>query len=348
MSILGKRRLGVPSPLQTPQSRAIYESPPNPLARDIEDLESLIRTLADELERAEEEKAMQNRPGSSDTSTSSEGTRSPDLLATPVTAFASPISEMSQEVVTPPSRSRHQPDTRTRSSRSRGDGKAQHTGEKERSRVSAPATTEDKHSRSDRRKGEKKPEKLSEKGSTKEVAQWTRTRSRREGLDGSSGEKMPHVKRTEIQSFIRIALLCELDAPLVIQLTTRPSTRPDNDTLYRPRTLHDPNNPHSTLQLPPTIPSSTYRLLHLPRTPRPRLLAPDLSIITPRAGLGEGMPWCHCSCRGLGCCRREKDGQLLGPLLWSSVGCTAKSGGTGSRSHRGWNVFCSLVLCMSR
>jgi hypothetical protein len=201
MSILEKHRLGVSSPL--PPSHTIYE-PSKPLSRDLEDLESLIRSLADELERAEHKKGIQK-------SDSSTGTESPDLLATPVTASNSPISDMGDQVITPPP-IRHREHTSKSASRTEtgSDEKARHARVKDRSGVSASTESEGKRTRSEKPRREKADDKSSSKPVTEEKAQSTRTRSRREGLDGSSDKKKVPVKRTEIQTFIRIALLCKL------------------------------------------------------------------------------------------------------------------------------------------
>ena len=203
MSSLGKRRLGVSSPL--PSSHTISE-PPKPLSRDLEDLESLIRSLADELERAEDQKATQK-------SNSSTGTGSPDLLATPTTASNSPMSEMGDQVVTPPPvrHREHNPKSAARDERARGE-KAQHarTREKERSGVSASTGSDGKRTRSEKPKREKVDDQSSSKSAKEEKAQSTRTRSRRDGLDGASDKKEETVQRTEMQTFIRIALLCKL------------------------------------------------------------------------------------------------------------------------------------------
>jgi hypothetical protein len=202
MSLLGERRLGVSSPLP-PTIHTIYE-PPQPLSRDLEDLESLIRSLADELERAEYKKAMQK-------SDSSTGTGSPDLLATPVTANNSPISDMGDRIITP-SPVRHREHTSKNASKEGrgGDEKARHARVKERSGVSASTGAEGKRTRSEKPRREKVDDISSSKPEKEEKAQSTRTRSRREGLDGSSGKKKDPVKRTEMQTFIRIALLCKL------------------------------------------------------------------------------------------------------------------------------------------
>jgi hypothetical protein len=201
MSILGNRRLGVSSPL--PPTHTIYELP-KPLSRDLEDLESLIRSLADELERAEDQKAMQK-------SDSSTGTGSPDLLATPVTTSNSPISDMGDQVITPPPVRHREHTSKSASREERGsDEKARHARVKERSGVSTSTGPEGKRTRSEKPRREKVDDKSSSKPVTEEKAQSTRTRSRREGLDGSSEKKKDPVKRTEIQTFIRIALLCKL------------------------------------------------------------------------------------------------------------------------------------------
>jgi hypothetical protein len=201
MSILGKSRLGVSSPL--PPSRTIYESP-KPLSRDLEDLESLIRSLADELERAEDKKGIQK-------SDSSTGTGSPDLLTTPITTSNSPISEMGDRIVTPPP-VRHREHTSKSASRTEtgSDEKARHARVKERSGVSTSTGSEGKRTRSEKPRREKVDEKSSSKPVTEEKAQSSRTRSRREGLDGASEKKKDPVKRSEIQTLIRIALLCKL------------------------------------------------------------------------------------------------------------------------------------------
>ena len=277
MSILGENRLGVSSPL--PSSHTISE-PPKPLSRDLEDLESLIRSLADELERAEDQKAMQK----SDIST---GTGSPDLLSTPNTAYNSPISDMAEVLVTPPTQSRRDEDHFKSASREgRGSAeKARHarTREKERSGVSASTGSDGKRTRSEKRRREKADDKSSLKGPIDEKAQSTRTRSRREGLDGSSDKKRESVKRTEIQTFIRIALLCKLVKLLYStdKLIRRSGSSSDHDTLYRPRIFHDPNNPHSAVQLSPPLSSPTYRLLYIPRTPRHHLLALNIPVLSP-------------------------------------------------------------------
>ena len=277
MSILGKHRLGVSSPL--PSSHTISE-PPKPLSRDLEDLESLIRSLADELERAEDQKAMQK-------SDSSTGTGSPDLLATPPTTSNSPISDMAEDLVTPPTKSRRDGDQSKSASREgRGsDEKARHarTREKERSGVSASTGSDGKRTRSEKPRKEKADDKSSSKPVEEEKAQSTRTRSRREGLDGAPDKKKEPVKRTEIQTFIRIALLCKLLElfHFTDELIARPSPSSHNDTLYRPRTLHDPNNPYSAVQFPPTLTSPTHRLLHIPLTPSHHLLALNIPFLAP-------------------------------------------------------------------
>jgi hypothetical protein len=144
-------------------------------------------------------------------SDSSTGTGSPDLLATPVTAFNSPISEMGDQVITPPP-VRHREHTSKIASREGrgGDEKARHARVKEKSGVSASTGSDGKRTRSEKPRREKVDEKSSSKSVTEEQAQSTRTRSRHEGLDGSSDKKKVPVKRSEIQTFIRIALLCEL------------------------------------------------------------------------------------------------------------------------------------------
>lgn len=277
MSILAKHQLGVSSPL--PLSHTISETP-KPLSRDLEDLESLIRSLADELERAEDQKAMQK-------SDSSTGTGSPDLLATPTTTSNSPKSDMAEDLVTPPTKSRRDGDhSKSVPREGRGsDEKARHarTREKERSVVSASTGSEGKRTRSEKLRREKADDKSSSQPPFDEKARATRTRSRREGLDGSSDKKRETVKRTEIQTFIRIALLCKLYGIFewANELIVRPSPSSNNDTLYRPRTLHDPNHPHSAVQLSPPLSTPTYRLLHLPCTPRHHLLALNISFLTP-------------------------------------------------------------------
>jgi hypothetical protein len=340
MSILGKHRLGVSSPI--PPSHTISE-PSKPLSRDLEDLESLIRSLADELERAEDQKAMQK-------SDSSTGTGSPDLLATPVTASNSPISEMGDQVVTPPPvrHREHKAKSASREGKA-SDEKARHARVTERREVSASTGSDGKRTRSEKPRREKVDDKSSSKPVKEEKALSTRTRSRREGLDGSSDKKKVPVKRTEIQIFIRIALLCKLSRSFewANELMSRPGTSSNNDTLYRPRTLHDPNNPHSAIQLPPTVSSPTYRLLHIPLAPRHHLLALNIPILTPRTGFCESVPWDHCVSSGFGGCRWKADGEFIGSLLWSSMGCAIKSGYLGGGCCRGWNVFCSLVLRMS-
>jgi len=274
MSILGKHRLGVSSPL--PPSHTIYE-PSKPLSRDLEDLESLIRSLAEKLERAEDQKAMQK------SSDSSSGTGSPDLLATPITASDSPIAEMGDQVISPPP-VRHREHTSKNASREgRGsDEKARHARMKERGGVSTSTGSEGKRTRSEKPRRDKADDKSSSKPVTEEKAQSTRTRSRREGLDGSSDKKKVPVNRTGIQTFIRIALLCKLVALFdsIDELINRPRPSSNNDTLYRPHTLHDPYNPYSSLQFPPPLSSPTYRLLHLPLTTRHHLLALNIPILT--------------------------------------------------------------------
>jgi type IV secretory pathway VirB10-like protein len=151
MSSLGKRRLGVSSPL--PPSHTIYE-PPKPLSRDLEDLESLIRVLADELERAEEKKGMPKL------NTGGEGPQSPDRLATPVTASYSPISELGDRIVTPPP-IRHREHTSQRASREeRGsDEKARNARTREKSGVSASTGSDGKRTRSEKPRREKADDK---------------------------------------------------------------------------------------------------------------------------------------------------------------------------------------------
>jgi hypothetical protein len=201
MSILGEQRLGVSSPL--PPSHTIYE-PPQPISRDLEDLESLIRSLADELERAEYKKGMPK------SDTGSEGTGSPDLLATPVTANNSPISDMGDRIITPSPVQHREHTSKSAPSKGEGsDGKARHARVKERSGVSASTGSEGKRTRSEKPQREKADDESSSKAGKEEKAQSTRTRSRREGLDESSEKKRDPVKRTEIQTFIRIALLCK-------------------------------------------------------------------------------------------------------------------------------------------
>ena len=273
MSLLGDHRLGVSPPL--PPSHTIHE-PPESLSRDLEDLESLIRSLADELERAEDQKAMQKLSNS--------GTGSPDLLATPITASDSPIAEMGDQVINPPP-IRHREHTSKSTSRSEkgSDEKARHARTREKSGVSTGTGSEGKRARTEKPRREKADDKSSSKSVTEEKAQSTRTRSRREGLDASSEKKKVPIKRTEIQTFIRIALLCKLVALFdsIDELINRPGPNSNNDTLYRPHTFHDPNNTHSTLQLPPPLSSPGYRLLHLPYTSRHHLLALNIPILTP-------------------------------------------------------------------
>jgi hypothetical protein len=201
MSIPGKPRLGVSTPFQPVHT--IYEHP-QPISRDLEDLESLIRSLADELERAEYKKGMPK------SDTGSEGTGSPDLLATPDTSN-SPISEMGDQVITPPPVRHREHKTKSATREDRGsDVKARHARVKERSGVSASTGSEGKRTRSEKPRREKAEDGSSSKAGKEEKAQSTRTRSRREGLDGSSGKKKDPVKRSEIQTFVRIALLCKL------------------------------------------------------------------------------------------------------------------------------------------
>ena len=273
MSLLGKRRLGVSSPF-TP-SQPTYE-PPKPLSRDLEDLESLVRALADDLERAENEKRIPK----SDNGT--EATRSTHILATPET-FNSPISEMGEQVITPPIRHREHKSKSVSKEERGSDEKARHARTRERIGVSASTGSGGKRTHSEKPRREKTDEKSSSRIPVGEKAQSTRTRVRRDGLDGSSEKKKVATKRTEIQTFIRISLLCKLFQAFILanKLMNRPSPSSDHDTLYRPRTLHDPNNPHSALQLPPPLPSPTYRLFHIPLTPRHHLLALDVPLITP-------------------------------------------------------------------
>ena len=207
MSSLGKRRLGVSSPLS--QHPRAANQPPNPQSKDIEDLESLIRSLADELEYAEEEKARRERTKSNDTANTSgsEGTRSPDLLATP-SDLGSPVSSMGDQVITPPSSTR-QPDNAASRGRG-GDGKAELGRGKEKGHASSSNESERHHARGTRTGRGKEQGKTTVQEPVEEKVQSTRTRSRREGLHGSSEEKKDPVKRTEIQSLIRVALLCEL------------------------------------------------------------------------------------------------------------------------------------------
>lgn len=199
MSILGKRRLGVSSPT----SHTIYEAP-KPLSRDLEDLETLVRSIADDLERTEHEKGMEK-------SDSSMGMRSPGLSATPISASNSPISEMGDRIVTPPTKSRGAGGTsKSASAEGRGsDEKARHARTREKSGVPASTGSGGKRTHSDKPRREKADNKPSSRTSGDEKAQSTRTRSRREGLDGSSEKKKDSVTRTEIQTLIRIALLCE-------------------------------------------------------------------------------------------------------------------------------------------
>jgi hypothetical protein len=202
MSLLGKRRLGVSSPL--PPAHTIYE-PPKPLSGDLEELESLIRLLADELERAEDKKGVPKL------NTGGEGTQSPDRLATPITASNSPISEMGDRIVTPPP-VRHREHTSKSASRegTGSDEKALYARTREKSGVSVSTGSDGKRTRSEKPRRDKADDKSISKVPVGEKAQSTRTRSRRDGLDGASNKKKDPVKRTEIQTFIRIALLCEL------------------------------------------------------------------------------------------------------------------------------------------
>jgi len=279
MSLLGKRRLGVSSPFTPPQST--YE-PPKTLSRDLEDLESLVRSLADELERADNEKRVPKSDNGS------EATRPPQHLATPDTTN-SPISEMGEQIITPPVRHRgHREHTSKSASKERrgSDEKARHAGTRERSGVSASTGSGGKRTRPEKPRREKTDEKSSSTSSripVDEKAQSTRTSVRRDAVDGSSEKRKVPVKRTEIQTFIRISLLCKLFQAFILanKLMNRPSPSSDHGTLYRPRTFHDPNNPHSALQLPPPLPSPTYRLFHIPLTPRHHLLALDVPLITP-------------------------------------------------------------------
>jgi len=342
MSLLGKRRLGVSSPLSQ-RPRAVYQ-PPNPQSKDIEDLESLIRSLADELEYAEEEKARRERTKSNDTANTSgsEGTRSPDLLATP-SDLGSPVSSMGDQVITPPSSTR-QPDNAASRGRG-GDGKAELGRGKEKGHASSSNESERHHARGTRTGRGKEQGKTTAQWPVEEKVQSTRTRSRREGLNESSGEKKDPVKRTEFQSLIRAALLCELIQVLrENELTRRPSTSPDHGSMYRHSTLHDPNNPYSTIQLPSPLPSPTYRLFHLPPTSRSRLLATYLPLLAPRADLSKGLSWSHSPSSRSGSCRREAYWECSGPILWCSMGRFVESGITGCWSGRGWDVFCSIVF----
>jgi len=217
MSLLGKRRLGVSStsPFTPQQTRPDYQVPIHPATEDIEDLESLIRSIADELERAEKAKAKGSMPTGKDSwSSGSEGTRSPDLLATPVSAAD---SEPFMGLDTPPSMGDTQESpTSHASSGRRGLDKAQQSNSRPKERSQAMSTsTSSSAAKSTARittanetvKREKSSGKSKTKATSEERAQSTRTRSRREGLDGSKGGK-ESIERTEMQTFLRVALLC--------------------------------------------------------------------------------------------------------------------------------------------
>lgn len=217
MSLLGKRRLGVSStsPFTPQQTRPDYQVPVHPATEDIEDLESLIRSIADELERAERAKAKGAMPTREDSwSSGSEGTRSPDLLATPVSAAD---SDPSMGLDTPPPMGDTQDSPKSLAPSGRGGlDKAQYPKSRPKERNQATSTsTSTSTSKSgakttttnDAVKRETSSGKSKTKATSEERAQSTRTRSRREGLDDSKGEKEP-IKRTEMQTFLRVALLC--------------------------------------------------------------------------------------------------------------------------------------------
>jgi len=273
MSSLRKRRLGVSSPFIP--SQPIYE-PSKTLFRDLEDLESLVRSLADELERAEYEKRIPKSDNGS------EATRPPQHWATPDTSN-SPMSEMGEQVITPPDRHREHASKSTTSEGRGSDERPRHAGTRERSGGSTSTGSEGKRTRSEKPRREKTDEKSSSNTPVYEKVQSTRTKSRRDGLGGASEKKKVPMKRTEIQTFLRISLLCKLSAALRMahELIDRLNPSSDHDTLYRPRTLHDPNNPHSALQLPAPFTSPTYRLFHIPLTPRYHLLALNIPFLTP-------------------------------------------------------------------
>lgn len=215
MSLLGKRRLGVSStsPFTPQQPRPNYQVPIHPATEDIEDLELLIRSIADELERAETAKAkakgaMSTREDS--WSSGSGGTRSPDLLATPVSA-ADSDPPMGLDTP-PPMRDTQDSPTSLASSGRGGLDKAQQSNSrpKERSQATSTSTSKSKvktTTTNDKVKREKSAGKSQTETTSEKRAQATRTRSRREGLDDSKGEKEP-LKRTEMQTYLRVALLC--------------------------------------------------------------------------------------------------------------------------------------------
>lgn len=149
------------------------------------------------------------------TSSSSEGTQSPNLLATPTTTYDSAISEMGDRVLTPPSVHRGHVSRSTKDGRG-SDKKARHAKGEERGKVSTSIGSEDKHVRSNKPGRERVDVKKSSKELVEQHATSTRTRSRREGLEGSSDEKKDKkdpVKRMETQTLVRIALLCKLLEP---------------------------------------------------------------------------------------------------------------------------------------
>ena len=114
--------------------------------------------------------------------------------------------------------------------------------------------------------------------------------------------------------------------------------------MYRHGTVHDPNNPYSTLQFPSPLTSPAYRLFPLPPTSRSRLLATYLPLLAPRADLSKGLSWSYSLGSRSSRCRREAYWKCSGPILWCSMGRLVESGITGCWSGRGRDVFCSIVF----
>jgi hypothetical protein len=189
MSLLGKRRLGVSSPYPY-QPQPNYQVPTQPVSEDIEDLESLIRSTADELERAEREKDIMAADGKDTWSSGSEGTRSPDLLATPVSAITSPMIGL--DTTSPMGRSQNSPTSSILSSREGRDKPVHQSKSRPKERSQATTTSASKSTPAPTTGNEKrKPDKVGAKSKTKAPtdgkAQSTRTRSRREGLERRKG-----------------------------------------------------------------------------------------------------------------------------------------------------------------
>jgi hypothetical protein len=207
MSLLGKRQLGVSSPYQPQPQR---HPPTHLVSQDIEDLEILIRSIADELERAEQEKTRMAAGGKDPWSSGSEGTRSPDLLATPVSAITSPMIGIDTP---PPHGQIDSPTSSISSSRGTRDKPVQHSKSrpKERSQGTSSSTSKPApapQAGDEKRRREKATAKSKTKTPTETKDSSTRMRSRREGSDGSKGEK-ESTKRTEMQTLLRVALLCK-------------------------------------------------------------------------------------------------------------------------------------------